>query len=131
MVSSKQTSFSEIHLSVSSLITSLLLLFPKILLLCKIILVIPSLANFSQSKLPFGVCNSLRCFSSSQKVLRYFLGALFFDGSGRLKVVDSYYFNQKKRAVKYCPLLLVGVTGFEPTTSWSRTMRATNCATPR
>ena len=27
--------------------------------------------------------------------------------------------------------LLVEATGFEPTTSWSRTMRATNCATPR
>ena len=27
--------------------------------------------------------------------------------------------------------LLVGVTGFEPTTSWSRTKRATSCATPR
>ena len=26
---------------------------------------------------------------------------------------------------------LVGVTGFEPMTSWSRTKRATNCATPR
>ena len=26
---------------------------------------------------------------------------------------------------------VVGVTGFEPTTSWSRTKRATNCATPR
>ena len=26
---------------------------------------------------------------------------------------------------------LVEATGFEPTTSWSRTMRATNCATPR
>ena len=26
---------------------------------------------------------------------------------------------------------MVGVTGFEPTTSWSRTKRATNCATPR
>lgn len=25
----------------------------------------------------------------------------------------------------------VGVTGFEPTASWSRTKRATNCATPR
>ena len=28
-------------------------------------------------------------------------------------------------------VLLVGVTGFEPTASWSRTKRATNCATPR
>ena len=26
---------------------------------------------------------------------------------------------------------MVEATGFEPTTSWSRTMRATNCATPR
>ena len=26
---------------------------------------------------------------------------------------------------------LVEATGFEPTTSWSRTKRATNCATPR
>ena len=26
---------------------------------------------------------------------------------------------------------MVGVTGLEPTTSWSRTRRATNCATPR
>ncbi len=26
---------------------------------------------------------------------------------------------------------VVGVTGFEPTASWSRTKRATNCATPR
>ena len=28
-------------------------------------------------------------------------------------------------------LFVVGVTGFEPTASWSRTKRATNCATPR
>ena len=28
-------------------------------------------------------------------------------------------------------LRMVGVTGFEPTASWSRTKRATNCATPR
>ncbi len=28
-------------------------------------------------------------------------------------------------------IFLVGVAGFEPTTSWSRTKRATNCATPR
>lgn len=27
--------------------------------------------------------------------------------------------------------IMVEATGFEPTTSWSRTMRATNCATPR
>ena len=26
---------------------------------------------------------------------------------------------------------MVGVTGFEPTASWSRTKRATICATPR
>ena len=26
---------------------------------------------------------------------------------------------------------MVGVAGFEPAVSWSRTMRATNCATPR
>ncbi len=26
---------------------------------------------------------------------------------------------------------MVGVTGFEPATSWSQTTRATNCATPR
>ena len=31
----------------------------------------------------------------------------------------------------FCSLIMVGVTGFEPTTSWSRTKRATNCATPR
>ena len=29
------------------------------------------------------------------------------------------------------PLILVEATGFEPTTSWSRTKRATICATPR
>ena len=28
-------------------------------------------------------------------------------------------------------LFVVGVTGFEPTASWSQTKRATNCATPR
>ena len=36
--------------------------------------------------------------------------------------------------VLYAPfacVLMVEATGFEPTTSWSRTMRATNCATPR
>ena len=27
--------------------------------------------------------------------------------------------------------ILVGVRGFEPPTSWSQTMRATSCATPR
>lgn len=27
--------------------------------------------------------------------------------------------------------VLVEATGFEPTTLWSRTIRATNCATPR
>ncbi len=36
--------------------------------------------------------------------------------------------------VLYAPfacVLMVEATGFEPTTSWSRTMRATICATPR
>lgn len=30
-----------------------------------------------------------------------------------------------------CVFFMVGVTGFEPMASWSRTMRATICATPR
>ena len=40
----------------------------------------------------------------------------------------------KQKSVKTYVLTLflqVGVTGFEPTASWSRTKRATNCATPR
>ena len=28
-------------------------------------------------------------------------------------------------------MIMVGVNGFEPPTSWSQTKRATNCATPR
>ena len=32
---------------------------------------------------------------------------------------------------KSAAFIRVGVTGFEPTASWSRTKRATNCATPR
>ena len=39
--------------------------------------------------------------------------------------------SSKKRQGKNLVAFLVGVTGFEPTTSWSRTMRATICATPR
>ena len=31
----------------------------------------------------------------------------------------------------FYPLIMVEATGFEPTTSASRTLRATNCATPR
>ena len=37
----------------------------------------------------------------------------------------------KRRALCCLFLFLVGVTRFELATSWSRTMRATNCATPR
>ena len=35
-----------------------------------------------------------------------------------------------KRQPFGCLFALVRVAGFEPTASWSRTMRATNCATP-
>ena len=38
---------------------------------------------------------------------------------------------EKRRPQLRTAFVLVGVTGFEPTTSWSRTMRATICATPR
>ena len=38
---------------------------------------------------------------------------------------------QKKQRNCCLFLFLVGVTRFELATSWSRTMRATNCATPR
>ena len=62
-----------------------------------------------------------------------------------LKSVDNAFLNgqlvpqipsQSERSKKYgkpfgLPYFLVEATGFEPTTSWSRTMRATNCATPR
>ena len=39
--------------------------------------------------------------------------------------------NKKTPSLKLEVSLQVGVTGFEPTASWSRTKRATNCATPR
>ena len=38
---------------------------------------------------------------------------------------------KKPTNTKVLPDFLVGVAGFEPTASWSRTKRATNCATPR
>ena len=37
----------------------------------------------------------------------------------------------KRQRQKPLPFMLVEATGFEPTTSWSRTKRATICATPR
>ena len=84
-----------------------------------------------------------------------FIGWIFI--SGRTKSLlwilkTSSKFRQKKRAKKqklhksntniqktmhlcvivlHKCIVLVEATGFEPTTSWSRTMRATNCATPR
>ena len=36
-----------------------------------------------------------------------------------------------KKTTQRWSFLLVGVAGLEPAASWSRTMRATNCATPR
>ena len=57
---------------------------------------------------------------------------------GKRRFPESSFFSQKlqkqrktgtKRLVS-CRFCLVRVAGFEPTASWSRTMRATNCATP-
>lgn len=38
---------------------------------------------------------------------------------------------KKTRREKTCSSYLVGVAGLEPTTAWSQTRNATNCATPR
>ena len=50
------------------------------------------------------------------------------DGTGKFRcaVKNKKLFHQTMKE-----LFVVGVTGFEPTASWSRTKRATNCATPR
>ena len=49
------------------------------------------------------------------------------------KLHDSVVLPQskKERHAKACLSFLVGVAGLEPAASWSRTKRATNCATPR
>ncbi len=46
---------------------------------------------------------------------------------------DSLLGRQELYQTELLPLgmLVVGVRGLEPRTSWSQTMRATNCATPR
>ena len=50
----------------------------------------------------------------------------------RRKSGKATHFRQKmKKDDVFIVFPLVGVTGFEPMASWSRTMRATICATPR
>ena len=49
----------------------------------------------------------------------------------RLKVeCSTTELNPQLRASLYC-LIMVGIEGLEPPTSWSQTKRATNCATSR
>ena len=43
---------------------------------------------------------------------------------------QSFGLDRKKQAFRLA-FFLVGMTGFEPATSWSQTTRATNCATSR
>ncbi len=44
---------------------------------------------------------------------------------------DGFVRAQAEELIQNHGKKLVGVTGFEPATSWSQTTRATNCATPR
>ena len=56
---------------------------------------------------------------------------LFFARCGAPSCSNPRPSGNKKDPQPKLEVLLVGVTGFEPTASWSRTKRATNCATPR
>ena len=56
---------------------------------------------------------------------------LFFARCGAPFCSNPRPSGDKKDPQPKLEVLLVGVTGFEPTASWSRTKRATNCATPR
>lgn len=56
---------------------------------------------------------------------------LFFARCGAPSCSNPRPSGDKKDPQPKLEVLLVGVTGFEPTASWSRTKRATNCATPR
>ena len=56
---------------------------------------------------------------------------LFFARCGAPSCSNPRHSSDKKDPQPKLEVLLVGVTGFEPTASWSRTKRATNCATPR
>ena len=52
--------------------------------------------------------------------------------AGRYRLSTNHYHKQKTAAGQnVLRRFLVEATGFEPTTLWSRTIRATNCATPR
>src|SRR6266704_6030102 len=59
-------------------------------------------------------------------------GFLLGAGDGA-RTRDSLLGRQELYQTELLPLgmLVVGVRGLEPRTSWSQTMRATNCATPR
>ena len=73
----------------------------------------------------------------------YFSGAPFDAGRARLRHLVPHIgpgqardrgirpLQQKRSHAKSMTSFLVGVAGFEPTASWSRTKRATICATPR
>ena len=58
---------------------------------------------------------------------------LFVSHSGECGLFESRHSVKNKKLFHQTvkELFVVGVTGFEPTASWSRTKRATNCATPR
>ena len=56
---------------------------------------------------------------------------LFFARCGAPSCSNPRPSGDKKDPQPKLEVLLVGVTGFEPTASWSRTKRATTCATPR
>ena len=97
----------------------------------------------------YATCQELNLRSPSENIVgtRCFAGALlclFIFVTRFVKtVINRFYLltlgpelvRKKPQEIKKAPLnkrgFLVEVTGFEPAASWSRTKRATNCATPR
>ena len=80
-------------------------------------------------------CSLFFSSSASLHLPRAALGSVAWSLTSVRDLQEAADSNHTQYAIKLADerraLLLVGVAGFEPTASWSRTKRATICATPR
>ena len=83
----------------------------------------------------YTACLHSVCICCGDHETRFSLPSPFAPRSSREPTIIRHFFvgasNLKSRGHQSSRGVLVEATGFEPTTSASRTLRATNCATPR
>ena len=83
----------------------------------------------------YTACLHSVCICCGDHETRFSLPSPFAPRSSRELTIIRHFFvgasNLKPRGHQSSRGVLVEATGFEPTTSASRTLRATNCATPR